>query len=122
MIFISQSGRSPDILDQVKMAKLSGAYCIALINDETSPIVDLVDTVIPLKAGEEKAVAATKSYLLTLSALLQLVSYWGENIKLESALSDHRSMMAENHKQIGEFYTSKRFSENIEEILLTCKI
>lgn len=43
-------------------------------------------------------------------------------VKLESALSDHRSMMAENHKQIGEFYTSKRFSENIEEILLTCKI
>lgn len=93
VIFISQSGRSPDILDQVKMAKSSGAYCIALINDETSPIVDLVDTVIPLKAGEEKAVAATKSYLLTLSALLQLVSYWGGNIKLESALNTLPSLM-----------------------------
>lgn len=93
VIFISQSGRSPDILDQVKMAKSSGAYCIALINDETSPIVELVDAVIPLKAGEEKAVAATKSYLLTLSALLQLVASWGKNEELEDALTTLPSVM-----------------------------
>ena len=86
VLFISQSGRSPDILDQVKMARKSGAFCIALINDETSPIIDLVDAVIPLMAGQEKAVAATKSYLLTISALLQLVACWSENKKLETAL------------------------------------
>lgn len=96
VLFISQSGRSPDILDQVRMAKKSGAFCIALINDETSPIVELVDAVLPLMAGEEKAVAATKSYLLTLSALLQLVAYWSSNKELESALDTLPELMVQS--------------------------
>lgn len=86
VIFLSQSGRSPDILKQVKMAKSSGAYCIAIVNDETSPLAELVDAVLPVSAGQEKAVAATKSYLLTLSALLQLTAYWAKNTDLQNAL------------------------------------
>jgi len=86
VIVISQSGRSPDILAQAKMAKAAGAFCIALVNDETSPLTDIVDEVLPLKAGAEISVAATKSYLATLSALLQLTAYWTENQTLISAL------------------------------------
>ncbi|GHE95309.1 glucosamine-6-phosphate deaminase NagB-II [Thalassotalea profundi] len=86
VIVISQSGRSPDIIAQAEMAKKAGAYCIALVNDETSPLKDIVDDVLPLKAGEEVSVAATKSYLATLSALLQLTAYWTENSDLISAL------------------------------------
>jgi glucosamine--fructose-6-phosphate aminotransferase (isomerizing) len=86
VIVISQSGRSPDILAQAEMAKAAGAYCVALVNDETSPLKDIVDEVLPLKAGAEISVAATKSYLATLSALLQLTAYWTENQKLISAL------------------------------------
>ena len=86
VIVISQSGRSPDILAQAKMAKAAGAFCIALVNDETSPLKDIVDEVLPLKAGAEISVAATKSYLATLSALLQLTAYWTENEELISAL------------------------------------
>jgi glucosamine--fructose-6-phosphate aminotransferase (isomerizing) len=86
VIVISQSGRSPDILAQAKMAKAAGAYCVALVNDETSPLKDIVDDVLPLKAGAEISVAATKSYLATLSALLQLTAYWTENQELISAL------------------------------------
>ncbi|MEP2651729.1 MAG: SIS domain-containing protein [Paraglaciecola sp.] len=86
VIVISQSGRSPDILAQAKMAKSAGAYCIALVNDETSPLKDIVDDILPLKAGEERSVAATKSYLATLSALLQLTAYWTHNQVLISAL------------------------------------
>ncbi len=85
VLFISQSGRSPDILAQAEMAKKAGAFCVALVNDETAPVGDIADAVIPLKAGQEKAVAATKSYLATLSALLQLVACWSEN---EGMLSD----------------------------------
>lgn len=96
VLFISQSGRSPDILDQVRMAKKSGAFCIALVNDETSPIIDLVDAVLPIMAGEEKAVAATKSYLLTLSALLQLVAFWSSNKELESALDTLPDLMVQS--------------------------
>lgn len=87
VIVISQSGRSPDILAQAEMAKKAGAYCVALVNDETAPIKDIVDLVLPLKAGEEKAVAATKSYLATLSALLHIASAWSEKDSLQKAIS-----------------------------------
>ncbi|WP_068546889.1 glucosamine-6-phosphate deaminase NagB-II [Thalassotalea crassostreae] len=86
VIVISQSGRSPDILSQAQMAKDAGAYVVALVNDETSPLAELVDDVLPLKAGPENSVAATKSYLATLSALLQLTAYWTKNQELISAL------------------------------------
>ncbi|QIR15186.1 glucosamine-6-phosphate deaminase NagB-II [Shewanella aestuarii] len=87
VIVISQSGRSPDILAQAKMAKEAGAFCVALVNDETAPIKDIVDVIVPLRAGEEKAVAATKSYLATLSALLQIAAKWTQNESLEQAVS-----------------------------------
>ncbi len=86
VIVISQSGRSPDIIAQAEMAKKAGAYCVALVNDETSPLKDIVDQVLPLKAGAEISVAATKSYLATLSALLQLTAYWTDNKELIAAL------------------------------------
>lgn len=76
VIIISQSGSSPDILSQAQLAKEQGALCIALVNVEDSPLAQLADVVLPLNVGEEKAVAATKSYLATLSALLQLVAHW----------------------------------------------
>lgn len=87
VIVISQSGRSPDILAQARMAKNAGAFCVALVNDETAPIKDIVDVVVPLRAGEEKAVAATKSYLATLSAILQLASAWTQSESLAAAVN-----------------------------------
>lgn len=86
-IVISQSGRSPDIIKQTESAKRGGAFTIALVNDESSPLAEMVDAVIPLKAGEEKAVAATKSYLATLSALLQLCTFWSQQNDLSQALA-----------------------------------
>lgn len=85
-IVISQSGRSPDILRQTEAARNGGAYTIALVNDETSPLAEQVDAVIPLQAGPEKAVAATKSYLATLSALLQLCAHWSRDGALADSL------------------------------------
>ncbi|WOH37763.1 SIS domain-containing protein [Thalassotalea fonticola] len=87
VIVISQSGRSPDILSQAQMAKDAGAYVVALVNDETSPLAEIADDVLPLRAGPENSVAATKSYLATLSALLQLTAYWSKNDELVSALN-----------------------------------
>ncbi|MGL6160612.1 glucosamine-6-phosphate deaminase NagB-II [Microbulbifer sp.] len=86
VLVISQSGRSPDILAQARMAKEAGAYTVALVNDETAPIGDIVDLMVPLKAGPEKAVAATKSYLATLSAVLQLVANWTRDEELLDAV------------------------------------
>ncbi|MGL4446997.1 MAG: glucosamine-6-phosphate deaminase NagB-II, partial [Shewanella sp.] len=87
VIVISQSGRSPDILAQARMAKNAGAFCVALVNDETAPIKDIVDVVVPLRAGEEKAVAATKSYLATLSAIIQLAAAWTQSESLAQAVA-----------------------------------
>lgn len=87
VLVISQSGRSPDILAQVAMAKAAGALVIALVNDESSPLAEQADQVIPLNVGAEKAVAATKSYLATLSALLQLVAAWSGNSQLQDAVT-----------------------------------
>lgn len=86
VLIISQSGRSPDILAQAKAARSSGAFCVALVNDESSPLTDIVDAVLPLRAGKELAVAATKSYLATLSALLHMVAVWHQDQALLKAL------------------------------------
>lgn len=78
-IVISQSGRSPDILNQVRAAKRGGARTLAIVNDQSSPLAHSVDDVLPIRAGKEQAVAATKSYLATLSCLLHLCSLWSGN-------------------------------------------
>ena len=87
VLVISQSGRSPDIVTQAQRAKASGAYVVALVNDEQSPLAQSVDFVLPLRAGTERSVAATKSYLCTLSALLQLTAVWSANPQLQQALA-----------------------------------
>lgn len=95
VIVISQSGRSPDIIEQAKMAKYGGAYCIAIVNDETSPLKDIVDEVLPIRAGKEVSVAATKSYLATLSAIVHLISVWSKNNELYSSLKRLPAVMKE---------------------------
>jgi glutamine---fructose-6-phosphate transaminase (isomerizing) len=85
-IAISQSGKSPDLLASVEQAKAGGALTLALVNVEDSPLAQLADIVIPLRAGSEKSVAATKSYLATLGAIMHLVSEWGNDEELKTAL------------------------------------
>lgn len=75
-IAVSQSGRSPDLVELTNAAKRAGAYTVGLINAETSPLAAACDLVIPLCAGDENAVAATKSFLLSAYAFLQIVDAW----------------------------------------------
>lgn len=86
LIAISQSGRSPDILRASEDAQRAGAIVVAMVNDETSPLAALADIVIPLRAGPETAVAATKSFLASLAALLQFAAEWGDDAGLRAAL------------------------------------
>lgn len=85
-IAISQSGQSPDILENARSAKEGGAHVLALVNHEDSPLAELADAVIPMQAGVEKSVAATKTYLASLSALLQLAAYWKNDSSMIQAL------------------------------------
>ena len=85
-IAISQSGKSPDLLRNAEAAKVAGARVVALVNVEDSPLAQLADTVLPLCAGPERSVAATKSYLASLAAILQLVAYWKDDPALLAAI------------------------------------
>ncbi|HVO00143.1 MAG TPA: SIS domain-containing protein [Steroidobacteraceae bacterium] len=75
-IAISQSGKSPDLLATVAAARSSGALVIALCNVPDAPLCAAADFAIPLLAGVERSVAATKSYLASLSALAHLTAEW----------------------------------------------
>ena len=71
-IGISQSGRSPDIVEVIEAAGRGGAPTIAITNDPASPLAKAAAEVVPLHAGEEAAVAATKTYTASLAVLARL--------------------------------------------------
>jgi glutamine---fructose-6-phosphate transaminase (isomerizing) len=83
---VSQSGKSPDLLASVEAAKRGGALVIALCNWTDSPLAALADHLVPLCAGVEMSVAATKSYITSLSAVLHLVASWTTDRALLDAL------------------------------------
>ena len=94
MLAISQSGASPDLLATVSRARDSGARIVALVNAESSPLARLADDLIPLGAGAELSVAATKSYIASLAAIVQLVASWSRDAELAAALEDAPRQLA----------------------------
>lgn len=85
-VAISQSGKSPDLVRNAEAAKQAGAYVVALVNVTDSPLAALADVVVPLHAGPEKSVAATKSYLGALFAILHIAARWSDNADIGAAL------------------------------------
>ncbi len=69
---ISQSGRSPDILAVLDEARRQDALAVAVTNDTASPLAAAASLCMPLHAGAERAVAATKTYTTQLLALAML--------------------------------------------------
>ena len=98
-IAISQSGRSPDIVNHAKAARRAGARVVALVNTKESPLAEAAHTVIPLLAGGEHSVAATKSYICSLSAILHLASRWKDEANLIDALAAVPEQMREGWAQ-----------------------
>lgn len=91
-IAISQSGKSPDLLAATRAAARAGARTVGFVNAPGAPLSDVVDTVIPIGAGAELSVAATKSYIATLSALANLIARWSGDVTLANqllSLPDH---------------------------------
>ena len=88
LIAISQSGRSPDLLAAAQDARNKGAVVIAVVNDADSPLARLAQIVIPVHAGPETSVAATKSFVCTLVALTHLVAEWSQDGALLAALEN----------------------------------
>ncbi|SER18098.1 SIS domain-containing protein [Sphingobium sp. YR768] len=86
LIAISQSGRSPDLIAAAADAQRQGALVVAIVNDAASPLAEMADICIPIHAGPEMSVAATKSFIGTLVALAHLVAEWSEDAELLDAL------------------------------------
>ncbi len=84
---ISQSGRSPDLIRSASAARAAGAFVVAMVNAEGSPLAAVAEVVIPLHAGTEASVAATKSYVCALAAILDLVARWKHDAGLAHAVS-----------------------------------
>ena len=85
-VAISQSGRSPDIVDMQRSARKGGALAVAFVNDVASPLAAEAEVLLPLCAGEERSVAATKSMVAGLVAGASLVAAWREDRQLADAL------------------------------------
>jgi len=72
VVGISQSGASPDVASVLAEARRQGRPTVALTNAPDSPLAREADAVLLLEAGEERAVAATKTYLNSLGAIAML--------------------------------------------------
>lgn len=71
-IAISQSGGSPDVVEPVRAARRAGSLTLALVNVVDSPLAEAAEIVIPIDAGPERAVAATKSFVMSLVQAVRL--------------------------------------------------
>lgn len=83
---ISQSGKSPDIIEMTKTSQAGGALTLALINTEDAPLAQACDHPVNLLAGPENSVAATKSFVNSAIAALLLLAHWRDDKDLLNAL------------------------------------
>jgi len=80
---ISQSGRSPDLVESADAARRGGAITIAIVNDEHSPLAAASEIVLPMLAGAETSTGATKSFIASLAIVLGLTAAWREEPAVE---------------------------------------
>ncbi len=87
VIGISQSGQSEDVVSVLREGRRQGVPTLAVTNRTDSPLAQASDYVIALHAGEEKAVAATKTYTAQLAALAMLAAAWLQEGELYQELT-----------------------------------
>ena len=86
VLAISQSGRSDDLIAFAVNAKRSGALTVAITNDGGAPLAAACDIVLPIGAGPELSVAATKTFVATAAVLMRLTAAWADDARLLAAL------------------------------------
>jgi glucosamine--fructose-6-phosphate aminotransferase (isomerizing) len=72
VLALSQSGETPDVVEYVVRTRARGALTVAVTNEPGSPLGDAAELTVPLAAGPERAVAASKTYVNQLAALALL--------------------------------------------------
>ena len=98
VIGISQSGKSPDIVSVLADARAGGATTLAITNQAESDLAQAAAEVIPLHAGDELSVAATKTYTSELAAIAALSTALAEDEQMKAALQEVPNLMAETLK------------------------
>ena len=85
VVGVSQSGQSPDIVSVIEEGRRQGCLTLSITNAPDSPLARAADLVLDVQAGDEKAVAATKTYTTELMAIAMLSAalagdktYWRE--------------------------------------------
>jgi glutamine---fructose-6-phosphate transaminase (isomerizing) len=73
---ISQSGSSDDLIETATAARAAGAVTAAIVNATDSPLANACELVLPMAAGPERSIAATKTFIASLTALLRLTAKW----------------------------------------------
>lgn len=86
-IAISQSGQSPDVVEPIRYFHAQGAATVALVNQADSPLASAAQWSLPLHAGVESSVAATKSFIASLVASALLTAHWQDDAALLNALA-----------------------------------
>ncbi|WP_417309914.1 SIS domain-containing protein [Devosia sp.] len=94
-ISVSQSGKSPDIVAVTEAARKGGALTFALTNTPESPLAAASAHTLDLRAGPEKSVAATKTYVASIVAGLALIGNWLQDNALLAALDSLPELLAE---------------------------
>ncbi len=82
----SQSGRSPDLVETARAFTAGQATTVAFVNDTDSPLAQASRLVFGLEAGEERSVAATKSFIAQLVAGTRLAAAWQDDVGLIAGL------------------------------------
>jgi glucosamine--fructose-6-phosphate aminotransferase (isomerizing) len=86
-LVISQSGRSTDLIATAEMARSGGAITAAIVNDTNSPLARTCEYVLSMEAGPELSVAASKTFVASLAALLRLSAEWTDDSRMREALA-----------------------------------
>lgn len=84
---VSQSGKSPDIVALQNAARKAGALTVAIVNVEDSPVAHAADICLPLYAGLELSVAATKSFIVSLVAGAAIIAHWRDDNEMLRSIS-----------------------------------
>ena len=91
VVGVSQSGQSPDIVSVIEEGHRQGCLTLAITNATDSPLAKAAELVLDIQAGEEKSIAATKTYTTELMAIAMLSaafsterSCWRELAKVPS--------------------------------------
>jgi glucosamine--fructose-6-phosphate aminotransferase (isomerizing) len=95
VLAISQSGRSPDLVEFLRAATGQDVVRVAMVNDTSSPLAGVVDVTLPLLAGPETSVAATKSCIAAMTLVVGLVGAWRQDPSMTAAFGRTSAVLDE---------------------------